>query len=52
MFDKVLFKSLTFSSTESFSKALFQFKLDIAFLIFSIFVEYFYNPKPLGHILN
>ena len=37
IFDKVLFKKSTFSSTERFLKALFQSKLDIAFLTFSIF---------------
>ena len=38
IFNKVLFKKSTFSSTEGFSKALIKSKLDIAFLIFSVFV--------------
>ena len=41
---KYLIKS-TFPSPERFSKALFQSKLDITFLIFS------HNPKPLAHTL-
>ena len=50
IFNKVLFKSSSFSSNERFSKALFQSKIDIAFLTFSIFT--FLYPRPLVHLLE
>ena len=43
MLNKVLFKNSTFSSTGRFSKAFFQTKLDIVFLIVSIFA--FLQPQ-------